>query len=96
MYSGMQTTTPAPNNPQTKIPQITPLALAALKNGVAFDDVSAYLGRSDQSGLVNLLAESIACDYNLNVALERSHAALLAQNPARNLEAARLWWRGVL
>ncbi len=75
--------------------QITPLARAALQNGVAFDDVAAYCeGRNTKAPTFGECDE--IADMALDQALERSAAAMYAKEPAKNLEAARLWWRGVL
>lgn len=89
--------TPAP-----KFAKISPLARAALANGVSFEDVQAYceacetrpdlfalLSVSLGAGVDALAEEQLNSDF-LDAALARS---VLAEG---TIEHARLWWRGVL
>lgn len=80
---------------------LSPLARAALENGVSFDDVAAYCMSSGRFAvslyetLTSLESPSgwfdeIRIDAALDGALARS---VLAEG---TIEHARLWWRGVL
>jgi hypothetical protein len=71
-----------PTHPVT-VPVLTPLARAALANGVSVEDVYAYVTRLPERVYV------LALDVTLDEALDRSFVA-------RGLDRVRLWWRGVL
>jgi hypothetical protein len=88
-----------------KAAQISPLARAALDNGVSFDDVYAYLHDAHKpiAGMVTLALnnpryadwperQALVQDITLDAALARS---FLAQCDG-SVAAARLWWQGVL
>lgn len=89
-------------SPEYKRPTLSPLARAALANGVSFEDVQAYceacetrpdlfalLSVSLGAGVDALAEEQLNSDF-LDAALARS---VLAEG---TIEHARLWWRGVL
>jgi hypothetical protein len=102
-----QTTEPAPSTRDQSGVHLTPLATAALRNGVAFEDVHAYL-----TGIGCPQAEDIAtsiwqemliatgedrardAEFATDVALEGALARSVAASGS--IEHARLFWRGVL
>lgn len=106
----MQQTVPAEDNFPTTVParsNITPLARAALMNGVSFEDVQAYCeGQPDayttewyETLVVPPLWASDA--YNAHVLEMRTDTVLdaaLAKSVLAegSIEHARLWWLGVL
>jgi hypothetical protein len=84
-----------------KAARISPLARAALDNGVSFEDVEAYicaapckpvLGFGDVRGEFVVTAGDAYANESLDVALRESWLAQLDGSIA----ALRLWWRGVL
>lgn len=67
---------------------LTPLARAALENGVSFADVQAYVGRLPER--IPLLPEDYdSADALLDLALAKSV-------DARGVARSRVWWAGVL
>lgn len=79
-----------------KAARISPLARAALDNGVAFEDVEAYILNAPMRPFIHDSFEVSAGDAyaneSLDVALRDSWLAQLDGSIA----ALRLWWRGVL
>ncbi len=93
-----------PEEAACRAARVSPLARAALDNGIAFDDVAAYCeGNTRIAALVyesfcslegapGGLLENTRADCQLDAALARS---FLAQCDG-SVAAARLWWLGVL
>ena len=83
---------------------LSPLARAALANGVAFDDVYAYERARTCDSVIDLalacgirfeaIADEVLDSMRFEIALEDALArSVLAQG---TIEHARLWWWGVL